>query len=338
MVLARGQEVFIGLTCAILRILDIVYDIVYAINKYLLCNSCFLTGHLTRRKRGLQMQTVQQKMAVTVPMACDRAAESAFGGRCRNRAAANGRCDSVASHRDGSALRADSPDTVLVKFKYGKVNRALEIFPTVVRDEETIESEHALIGVFTGRKFRGVRGRGKQGPGDSGTPVFGQQGLWKPAAPSLSQDLMTTGYAVDDIHCWKRADRDEGFLVVGYRKRARGVAFTKDQERFLSRSFSQAYQVAHVWENIPQHTGKLKGEEAVFKCLLLEETEEAVHIQSVRPLLEDTHWIPRSELALFRREVLHTVNFVGSRGFLESTAGRNILTFNNNDGWGYVAS
>ncbi|MDP3772472.1 MAG: hypothetical protein Q8Q94_03835 [bacterium] len=288
------------------------------------------------------MQTAQTTVqSQVIPMACDRAAESALGGRCRNRAGANGRCVSIASHRDRRAPRADSPDAVLVKFKlYGEaLNRALEILPTVVRDEERIENEHALISLFAGRKFRGVRGRGKtRCPGDSGTPIFGQQGLRKPAAPTLSQELLASGYAVDNTHCWKRPDKDEGFLVVGYRRGAKEILFTQDQERFLSRAFGQASQVVHVWENIPQYTGQLKGEETVFKCLLLKKTERGVYLQSVRPLLEDTHWIPRSELAFFRREVVHTVNFVGSQGFLQSTAGRNVLTYNHNDGWGYVAS
>lgn len=247
---------------------------------------------------------------MTLWVACDRQAVTAFGGRCRNQAGPNGQCVSVASHKDGSAPRADPPDVVLVKPKLhgSALKAAMAFFPTVLRHEEMFSEANELKATMAGRAFH-IR----KGAGDSGTAVFGKNiGLKECSVSGLHTELNAAGFALDNVHVWEQmregAPTGAGFLNLGYRKGGKEVTLDEDQQHFVRRSFDLNWDRVHVWDNIPEFIGVMSGR--TFKFLILKEEGERLLIITTKPKMDESWWMERAEFTSITREMLHTVNLM----------------------------
>lgn len=237
--------------------------------------------------------------------ACDRQVQ--FGARCREEATANGRC---AEHQQGNAPRALEPDVILVKFKLfgAALHSAAGLFRYVPRMGEIIEASHEAVAKTVGLQFKGLRQTDK-GSGDSGTAVFGKQGL---KGVSLTQlKLEDAGFALADIHTFEKPD-GSGMLVLGYYKYhtdVKPVALRKDQKAFIDRSLSMNWGNCHVWANIPQYTAEVQG--VRFRFLITEDRGDKLLIQVTRPKMDEVAEVSKKEIGAYRLETIHTVNLYG---------------------------
>ncbi len=269
----------------------------------------------------------RQEVAMAIWVTCDRQAVTAFGGRCRNQAGPNGKCVSVASHKDGTAPRADSPDVVLVKPKLhgSTLKAAMAFFPTVLRNEEMFSEANELKATMAGRAFH-IR----PGAGDSGTAIFGKNiGLKECSASGLPTEIKKAGFTLDNVHCWEQmregVPTGAGFLVLGHRKGGKEVTLDEDQQAFIRRSFDLNWGTVHVWDNIPEFVGVMG--KHTFKFLILKEEDERLLIIATRPKMDEPWWVERAEFTSFRREILHTVN-------LMERANRSMVLRYNDGLWG----
>lgn len=246
-------------------------------------------------------------------IACDRKAESAFGGRCRNEATFEGRCEKVFSHKNGSAPRADKPTIPLVKFRLPNhlFTEARDLFPEMIRNEDheiKFEESHRILAQLAGRKFKGIRI--EEGPGDSGTQIFGKEGLPFPLATGIPEEIAHAGFRLDNVHCFQRQDA-RAFLVLGYKKVPRDVRLTTEQQAFLKKKvFAALWGVCHAWANIPEHIGTLKGNLCKF-VVIKEGSDVVVFVTNPKDLPEPMFTLPISEVQIQEWEVIHTLNFTG---------------------------
>lgn len=252
-----------------------------------------------------------------VPMACDRKVE--FGGRCRNMAdPVTGRCIEISSHKEGTAGVVDEPTVILVKFPLfgGALDAAVRYFRDIPRFEDDCEKEHELAAKITGRQFKGVRASGKRG--DSGTPVFGKDGVPNPNQSALATELGKNNFVLADVHCFSR-EPGQGFLVLGYYRGdadRRQLTLNPHQKGFIDRSWQHQWGRGrvHVWANTPQHVGIIEGSR--FKFMILDERDGELLARFTKPLIEDAYWIPRSDFEWMVEESVHTVNFTTGKAGL----------------------
>ncbi len=235
---------------------------------------------------------------------CDRQVQ--FGVRCREDAESDGKC---VLHQAMGAPRASEPTVVLMKFKlFGSaLHAAAGLFKYVPRMAEDIESAHELVAKAAGLQFRGVRATDK-GPGDSGTPVFGKQGLKDVAVASLRQELVDEGFVLADVHVFEKLD-GSGMLVLGYHKHGKPTKLDNDQQKFIDRSWAMNWSHCHVWANIPQQVAVADG--VRFKFMLLGVQGAQLLIQVTRPRMEETALVSKKDIKLEGTETVHTVNLVG---------------------------
>jgi hypothetical protein len=152
-------------------------------------------------------------MVVTSEMKMACRGEIHAGARCRKMVQGAGCCD---LHQ--SAKLADPPTVVLFKTRVNqKWTERLE--RTAVRwqnrDDARLRAEHEAEAAGLGRSATAIRPTP-----DSGSPVFGGEGASNCSLRALFEELKKVGYALVDIHLYKREHEGNGManLTIEFRR------------------------------------------------------------------------------------------------------------------------
>lgn len=195
--------------------------------------------------------------------ACKMAAHEGVA-RCRNMEPC-----SVPAHRNGSTQLAPRPDVVLLKINLNKKNDALFDGAGVPRHERSDErraqlgEQHRERAERLGRDSLVIRERreGKESidypeAHDSGTPVFGANGLHGVSVRALTAELQGAGYHLVHAHRLAREVKPPVRLVMVY-ERSNGEEMQNFPWRLLADLTNTSFGQVDVWANDRDGHGKV---------------------------------------------------------------------------------
>lgn len=156
--------------------------------------------------------------------------------------------------KEGKVTVAPPPDVILFKFRVNPNWYERLLRSGIELRRISPQGKREMKHIMHAKKYRRAPYRFR-GMADSGTPVFGKEGLPNVGLSQVWSEILSSGYGVKEIFLSPRAGEPMATLTVVLQQKG-GFFGPRINRRELYRfMFATSFGFAHVWANPPQENG-----------------------------------------------------------------------------------